>query len=65
MDITPPVAADRQLIHGYGDGGFRVSGTRYIGPILVLPRQTPAHTRLIQRLDAAGVATRVVLAEGP
>lgn len=42
MDITPPVAADRQLIHGYGDGGFRVSGTRHIGPILVLPRQTTA-----------------------
>ncbi len=42
MDITPPVAADRQLIHGYGDGGFRISGTRHIGPILVLPRQTMA-----------------------
>ena len=64
MDITPPVAADRQLIHGYGDGGFRVSGTRYIGPILVLPRQTLAWSvRDISRLaiddlspicDAAG-----------
>ncbi len=42
MDITPPVAADRQLIHGYGDGGFRVSGVRYRGPIIVRPRQTTA-----------------------
>ena len=40
MDITPPVAADRQLIQGYGDGGFRVSGARHKGSILVLPRQT-------------------------
>jgi len=39
MDITPPVAADRQLIQGYGDGGFRVSGARHKGSILVLPRQ--------------------------
>jgi uncharacterized protein len=40
MDITPPVAADRQLIHGYGRGGFRVSGARYNGSIVVLPRLT-------------------------
>jgi len=42
MDITPPVVADRQLIHGYGDGGFRVSGIRYEGSVLVLPGQTIA-----------------------
>ncbi len=42
MDITPPVAADRQLIDGYGDGGFRVSGIRYEGSVLVLPGQTIA-----------------------
>jgi len=40
MDITPPVAAGRQLIQGYGDGGFRVSGARHKGSILVLPGQT-------------------------
>jgi len=42
MDITPPVAADRQLIQGYGKGGFRISGVRHEGSILVLPRQTIA-----------------------
>ncbi len=42
MDITPPVAADRQLIQGYGNGGFRVSGARHDGSILVLPRLTLA-----------------------
>ncbi|MBL6951321.1 MAG: Mth938-like domain-containing protein [Alphaproteobacteria bacterium] len=44
MDITPPVAADRQLIQGYGKGGFRVSGARHEGSILVLPRLTLAWT---------------------
>ncbi|MFP6772123.1 MAG: Mth938-like domain-containing protein [Alphaproteobacteria bacterium] len=40
MDITPPVAANRQLIQGYGDGGFRISGQRHMGSILVLPHLT-------------------------
>lgn len=31
--------SDLQLIHGYGDGGFRVSGTRYKGSLLLLPRE--------------------------
>lgn len=42
MDITPPILAGRQLINGYGDGGFRVSGVRHDGSILVLPRLTVA-----------------------
>ena len=37
MDITPPVSAGRQFIQGYGKGGFRVSGQRYRGSVLVLP----------------------------
>ncbi len=49
MDITPPVGADRQLIQGYGDGGFRVSGTRHKGSILVLPRLTLAWS--IENID--------------
>ncbi|MDE0944234.1 MAG: Mth938-like domain-containing protein [Alphaproteobacteria bacterium] len=53
MDITPPVAADRQLILGYGDGGFRISGTRHKGPVLVLPGQTlPWSVQSIQDLTA-------------
>ena len=40
MDITPPVAGDRQLIQAYGDGGFRVSGVRYFGSIIVFPWET-------------------------
>ena len=36
--------SDLQLIHGYGDGGFRVSGTRYSGSLFLLPRLSTAWT---------------------
>ena len=32
--------SDLQLVHGYGDGGFRVSGTRHSGSLFLLPRLT-------------------------
>ena len=31
--------SDLQLIHGYGDGGFRVAGERHAGSLFLLPRQ--------------------------
>ena len=31
--------SDLQLIHGYGDGGFRVSQQRHAGNLFLLPRQ--------------------------
>jgi uncharacterized protein len=40
MDITPAIAAGRQVVEGYGDGGFRVSGKRYEGNIIVTPTAT-------------------------
>lgn len=42
MDITPVVSADRQLIVGYGDLGFTITGIRHEGSVLVLPTQTLA-----------------------
>lgn len=42
MDITPVVAADRQLIHGYGDHGFTITGLRHEGSVLVFPGCTQA-----------------------
>ncbi len=36
--------SDLQLIHGYGDGGFRVSGTRHSGSLFLLPRLTTVWT---------------------
>jgi len=37
MDVKPMNLGDRQVIQGYGRGGFRVSGRAYEGSILVLP----------------------------
>ncbi|MCR6632059.1 MAG: Mth938-like domain-containing protein [Magnetospirillum sp.] len=40
MDITPVVSSESQLIHGYGDLGFTITGTRHEGSVLVLPTRT-------------------------
>ncbi len=42
MDITPIVPADRQLIQGYGDGHFRISGRQHQGSVIVFPERTLA-----------------------
>lgn len=40
MDVTPVVSAEHQLIAGYGDQGFTISGVRHEGSVIVLPKQT-------------------------
>jgi len=40
MELTQIVQPGRQLIERYGASGFRVSGTIYLGPVLVFPDQT-------------------------
>ena len=40
LDITPMVPAGRQLIHGYGNGGFRIGEEAYSGAVLVLIEST-------------------------
>ena len=40
MDITPLLPEGRQVIQAYGDGGFRIAGTRHGGAVLILPGQT-------------------------
>ena len=40
MDITPAIPEGRQVIESYGSGGFKVSGQRYDGSIVVLPERT-------------------------
>ena len=42
LDITPPLPPGSQLIQGYGDGGFRVSGVVHSGSLLVFPKRTIA-----------------------
>ncbi len=36
-DITPPVPLGRQLIQGYGGGGFRIAGAAHSGSMIVCP----------------------------
>ena len=40
MDITPPPAVGHQVIQAYGGGGFRITGARHEGAVLVLPEKT-------------------------
>lgn len=42
VDVTPLVKSGTQIIQSYNDGGFRVSGTRYEGAVLVHGSQTQA-----------------------
>jgi uncharacterized protein len=42
MDITPDIPEDRQVIEGYGDGRFRISGQDHEGSVLVFPDRTLA-----------------------
>lgn len=39
-DITPIIPSDRQVIDGYGDGQFCVSGQWRTGSVIVLPDRT-------------------------
>lgn len=42
MDVTPIVPVGRQVIDGYGEGRFRISGTVYDGAMLVSPTRSRA-----------------------
>lgn len=37
MDLTPLIPQGKQIIEGYGDGGFRISGRRVEGSVIVFP----------------------------
>jgi len=39
MEFNPLASGDRQVVQSYGDGGFRVTGTRHVGSILIFPFQ--------------------------
>ncbi len=42
MDLTPRIPEGRQVINAYGEGGFRIAGTRYEGSVIVFPARTLA-----------------------
>jgi uncharacterized protein len=57
MDVTPLVPKGRQLIQGYGEGGFRIAGVRYEGSVWVLPEKTLAWPlRDLGELQEGGLA---------
>jgi uncharacterized protein len=37
MDVTPLIPQGTQIIDGYGEGGFRISGRRVEGSVIVFP----------------------------
>ena len=44
MDVTPLIPQGRQIIDGYGEGGFRVSGHRIEGSVIVFPDKVTSWT---------------------
>jgi uncharacterized protein len=64
MDLLPRIAADRQVINAYGDGGFRISGRHWTESVLVFPGQTLAWG--VSDIGAMTVASlEPVFAAGP
>jgi uncharacterized protein len=39
MDVTPLIPEGRQVIEGYGEGKFRISGAVHEGPVIVFPER--------------------------
>lgn len=37
MDVTPLIPHGKQIIEAYGEGGFRISGQRLEGSVIVFP----------------------------
>ena len=40
QDISGTPEEGQQFVNSYGDGGFRISGVRYEGNVIILPDQT-------------------------
>ncbi len=56
MDVTPLIKTGQQIIQGYSDGRFRISGTVYEGAVIVSPEKT-------QAWDVSGKVADLSLAE--
>jgi uncharacterized protein len=42
LDITPTPGGGRQVIDGYGGGGFKIAGQRHTGSVIIFPTRTLA-----------------------
>ena len=63
MDLTPLIPEGRQVVQSYYPGGFRVTGERHAGSILVFPERTLAWSVTDPgRLDAEALGA-VIAAE--
>jgi uncharacterized protein len=60
VELVPQVRDGRQIIERYAASGFRVSGTIYLGPVLVFPDRTEAWAEAVFTVE--GLAP--VLAHG-
>jgi uncharacterized protein len=64
QDISGLPDEGQQLVNGYGDGGFRISGIRHEGNVLVFPNETQAWS--LQSIDELTVdALQAVKAAEP
>ena len=70
MDLTPLIPQGKQIIEGYGEGGFRISGHRVEGSVIVFPDKVVAWTSAsaaemstgnLEPVSAAGKAGTVEL----
>lgn len=66
MDISPLIPAGRQIVKGYGDGGFTIAGVRWEGSVLVLPDRTqPWAPAELAQVGEESFAPLLTLAEKP
>lgn len=67
MDITPLIPTGKQIVKGYGDGGFTIAGLRWEGSVLVLPDRTQpwAPTELAQVTEDSLAPLLLTLEEKP
>ncbi|BAE51316.1 Mth938-like domain-containing protein [Paramagnetospirillum magneticum] len=66
MDITPLIPTGRQIVKGYGDGGFTIAGLRWEGSVLVLPERTqPWSPRDLAQVTEDSLAPLLTLEEKP
>ena len=65
MDVTPRIAAGRQVIEGYGSGRFQISGRVIDGAIVVFPNIVSTWAVDPANPDFASLEPIMRAAEGP
>lgn len=64
MDVTPLIAADRQVIESYGRSSFRVSGIAHEGAVLVFPDATLPWDGAVRVEELTAAAFAAVIERG-